>query len=248
GGAAVGDDEHAGGLGGALEPGEDLRFDLGVDGAGGVVEDEQAGVAGEGAGEGDPLALAAGEAGAALAEFGVQAVLEVADELVGPGGGQSLPDAGVVDALAVERDVGADGVVEDEGNLLDQRGGGGEGGGGEFAQVDAVEPDRAPGGVDEPGGQVGQGRLARAGGADERDGLAGFDGEGHVAQRLGAVRVGVGHRVEFEAGGAGALEFALAVGHVAGGGQDAVDAAAADHGGGEVAEDPADGADGEGQD
>src|SRR5690606_30150413 len=105
GGAAVGDDEHAGGLGGALEPGEDLRFDLGVDGAGGVVEDEQAGVAGEGAGEGDPLALAAGEAGAALAELGVQAVLEVADELVGPGGGQSLPDAGVVDALAVERDV-----------------------------------------------------------------------------------------------------------------------------------------------
>ena len=40
---------------------------VGVDGAGGFVEDEDAGVVGEGAGEVDELLLAGGEGGAALA-------------------------------------------------------------------------------------------------------------------------------------------------------------------------------------
>ena len=56
-----------------LSPERIWRLDLRVDGAGGVVEDEEARPPGEGAGEGEPLALAAGEGGAALADLGVEA-------------------------------------------------------------------------------------------------------------------------------------------------------------------------------
>ena len=58
----------------------------GVDGAGGVVEDEDARVVEEGPGQGDPLALAAREREAPLADDGVVALREVLDELVGLGG------------------------------------------------------------------------------------------------------------------------------------------------------------------
>src|SRR5579885_328730 len=53
-----------------------------VDGAGGVVENQDARVGEQGAGDGDALALAAGERDAALADHRLIAFLEAEDELV----------------------------------------------------------------------------------------------------------------------------------------------------------------------
>ena len=52
----------------------DLVLDAGVHGGGGVVEEQQPGVGEDRAGEGDALALAAGEGEAVLADLGVVAV------------------------------------------------------------------------------------------------------------------------------------------------------------------------------
>ena len=71
----------------------DLRLDPRVDRGGGVVEQQQPGVGDQRPGEGDPLPLAAGEGEPLLADDGVVAVGQLADELVGlrrPGGGEDL--------------------------------------------------------------------------------------------------------------------------------------------------------------
>ena len=86
GGLAVGDDDQASAsaaVAGAAQRAEDPRLDLGVDRRGGVVEDQQPRPADEGAGQRDPLPLAAGERRAALAEPGVEAVGQGGDEAVG---------------------------------------------------------------------------------------------------------------------------------------------------------------------
>ena len=63
----------------------DLGFGLGIERCGGFVEDENGGVADEGARDGDALALAAGEALAPFAERRVVALRQRADEFVGVG-------------------------------------------------------------------------------------------------------------------------------------------------------------------
>src|SRR6059036_2529015 len=76
---------------------EDAGLGPEVHGARGFVEDEDRRVPQEGAGERDALALAAGEAQAALANLGVVALRQPGDELVGvgpPGGVHDLPLAG----------------------------------------------------------------------------------------------------------------------------------------------------------
>ena len=56
------------------QAGEDAGLGGGVDGGGGVVENENAGPGEEGAGQGDALALPAGEGEASLADDGVKTV------------------------------------------------------------------------------------------------------------------------------------------------------------------------------
>ena len=68
--------------------------------------------------------------------------------------------------------------------------------GGDVAQVVAVDADRAGGRVVEAGDELRQRRLAGAGRADERDGLARRDRERHVVERGRRVAVGEGHAVE----------------------------------------------------
>ncbi len=58
---------------------EDFVFGVGVDAGEGVVEDEDAGTAEEGAGDGGALLLASGEGDAALADGGVIAIGEGLD-------------------------------------------------------------------------------------------------------------------------------------------------------------------------
>ena len=67
--------------GGDAQRALDRGLGLVVDGAGGLVEDEHGGVAQQRAGQGEPLALAAGEGDAALADPGVEAVGQRLDEV-----------------------------------------------------------------------------------------------------------------------------------------------------------------------
>ena len=87
GGDAVGDEDGGAALHDLAQAGEDLLFGVGVDGGERVVEDEDARVADEGAGDGGALLLAAGEGDAALADHGVEAAREFED-LVGDVGGR----------------------------------------------------------------------------------------------------------------------------------------------------------------
>ena len=91
----------------------DLALGLGVDRAGRLVEDQDARIVQQGARDGDPLALAARQRVAALADHGVVAVRQPADEVVGVGRARRrrppAPMRGVRQAVA---DVVGDGAVE----------------------------------------------------------------------------------------------------------------------------------------
>src|SRR4051794_22505440 len=115
---AVGDEEGGAVAGEFLDGLADQGLVLDVDGAGGLVEDQDGRVAEHGAGQGDPLALATGEAEPALADDRVVAVGQTCDELVrigAAGGGHDLVAGGVAVAVG---DVPGDGVLEQD-RLLD---------------------------------------------------------------------------------------------------------------------------------
>lgn len=70
----------------------DQRLGLIVEGAGGLVEDEDPGVGQQGAGDGDALALTAGERGAPLRQHGVVTKGQPQNEVVGTGQGGGPDD------------------------------------------------------------------------------------------------------------------------------------------------------------
>ena len=67
------------------EPPGDAGLGVGVDGARRLDEDEHVGVAQQRPGEGEPLALAAGERAAALLELAVEAAVDRGEGIVGVG-------------------------------------------------------------------------------------------------------------------------------------------------------------------
>ena len=91
--------------------------DLAVEARGRLVEDQDRRAVQQGAGERDALALAAGDHLAALADHMVQPVRQGFDELVGARRAQRPPDVLVAEPLLAQRDVVADGVVE-QGDVL----------------------------------------------------------------------------------------------------------------------------------
>ncbi len=200
-GAAVGDEERgAAGHDGAQRL-VDLVLDAGVHGGGGVVEEEQAGVGEEGAGEGDALALAAGEGEPLLADLGVVPGGQGVDEsfrLGGAGGGADLLLAGLGVPVG---DVGADGVGEEERILGHQSDGGAQRVVGQLAHVVAADADGAAVGVVEAGQEERDGGLAGAGGADDGDGLALGDGQGEPVEDGPLGVVAEDDAVELDGGG-----------------------------------------------
>jgi hypothetical protein len=98
----------------------DFLLGLGIDRRGGLVEDQDARVDQQRAGDGDALALAARQALAAFADQRIVAVRQAQDEVVGmggAGGGDDLLARGV--GLAVG-DVLGNGAEEQEGLLQHQ--------------------------------------------------------------------------------------------------------------------------------
>ena len=181
---AVGDDERGPPLHEDAERGVDALLHLDVDGAGGVVEDEDRWVDQEGAGDGDALALPARERVATLADHGVVAVGQAVDEAGGTGRlgrGHDLFEGGVRSAVG---DVVPDRHGEEEGLVEDDADVGPQAGEGEVAHVVPVDPDGAAGGVVEAGQHAGHGGLAAAGAPDQCDGLARVQVQVQVAQDL----------------------------------------------------------------
>ena len=165
--------------------------------AGAVIQDEDIGLSHQGAGDGQPLALAAGEVPAALLHDLVEPQGLAPDKLGGLGGLQGVPEILVGGVLVAPEEVGADGAGEELGFLEHHA----------HLLADllfrplpgraAEDGHGAGGGVVEPGDQVHQAGLARAGAADDADGLPGTGGEGDVGEALvtGAVVVKA-HMVE----------------------------------------------------
>jgi hypothetical protein len=115
----VGDDEVGAPGRQGLEAALDQALALGVDVGGGLVEDEDLGVADEGAGKGDELALAGGEVGASLAYLGVLVDAAAGEHAVGAHAGEGGGDVLVAGVEAAEADVLGDGAREHEDVLGD---------------------------------------------------------------------------------------------------------------------------------
>ena len=81
----------------------DPRLGVRVDRAGRLVQHEDGGVGDQGAGEDEPLALAAGQRPATLLDLGVQAVRQRVEDVVGVGGPHRRHQGGVVPGGVPER-------------------------------------------------------------------------------------------------------------------------------------------------
>jgi len=176
-------DQDGGASGDHAREGEaDAELGVGVDRAGGLVEDEDTWSVSEGAGEADELLLAGGESGSTLLHGLAEPERKGADEVAHVdfvGGALELL---VGDPGGAEADVVGDGAGEEEGVLQDDSEAAAEGGEVLLADVDTVDEDRASLNVVEAHHQAGDGGLARAGVADDGGGLVGLDGEGDSAK------------------------------------------------------------------
>ena len=178
----VGHHQHRGALGPQAR--QDLGLDGRVDRGGGVVEHQQPRAAGQRTGQGDALALSAGERHAALPQHGVPAVGECVHE---PGGAGPVehPVQRPVGHVAAHEHVVGDRLGEQVRLLEHERHGLAQLGRVERRDAHPAQHERAGGGLVEPADQVDERRLAAAGGADERHGLARCDVERHAVEHRG---------------------------------------------------------------
>jgi hypothetical protein len=161
-----------------------LLAQLLVEGPERFVEEEDAGFEDQGAGEGNALALSAGEfVGIAVLEAGE------AHEVEGGGDEVAVFTAGELRVAEAEGDVALDGQVRDEGVVLEDEVDGATVGG-EGGDVLVFDDDVAGVAVLEAGDHAEEGGLAAAAGAQEGEELAAADverdvvGGGDVAEVL----------------------------------------------------------------
>ena len=188
---AMGDDE--GGAPGhqLLQRRLNLTLGAGVHAAGGLVQDEDAGIGQHGPGDGEKLALALAQARAPLAQHGVITLGQSFDEIVGVGQfgrGHHLFIAGVGSAKA---DVVHHRVVEEEGVLQHDADLAPQAGQGHIPHVDAVDAHRPLTHIVKAGDEADDGGLARARGAHQGHGLARVCMQAHISQhRLARIVLG----------------------------------------------------------
>lgn len=193
---AMGDEHRGAGAEDVLEGAVDGLLGAGVDGRGGVVEDEHRGVGERGTRQCDSLALATGEREALLADLGVVPVGELEDELVRLGRAGGGFDLGGGRPGSSEGDVLPDGGREEEALLEHDVDGAPQRVEAQVAHVLAVEADGAGARVVEARHEEGEGGLARAGGPDDAESLAGSHGQRDVPQHRCGVAVAEAHVLE----------------------------------------------------
>ena len=175
-----------------LEGAADPHLEAGVDRAGGLVEDQQVGVGQVRAQQRDELPLPGRQRLAALADLGVEAARAAREPVVEAELGRRGEDLvlGRVEPAVARRwraivsskrkpSCGTSTTLRRSEDC------------GDPAYVDAVEQHRAVARVHQPGQQLGEGGLARAGLPDDRDPGAGVDGAG---RRRGAPAARRGRR------------------------------------------------------
>ena len=160
---------------------QNLTGGLGVEGAGGLVAQQDLGLGGQGAGDGHALLLAAGQLGGVGVGLVGQAhqLQQLAGALLRVGllhPGDLHGEADVPQAGALHEQVK---VLEDHGDVV---AGGPELGGCHGVQPLTVHDDLAGGGALQQVDAAHQGAFARAGHTDDAVDVAVLDGEGHVLQ------------------------------------------------------------------
>src|SRR5439155_9455188 len=168
---------------------EDLLFLGRVDGGEGVVEHEDRRRAGQRAGQGYPLALAARQRQAALADDRVESRGELLDFVGDSGDRRGRLELVLSHSFAAEGDVVGDGPREEEALLRHVRDLGPEGVERKLRHVASSEEHRAGRWLPESRQQEPERRLAASGRADYRHRLAGRYFEAHVAERRLTVAV-----------------------------------------------------------
>ena len=178
----------------------DDQLGFGVDARRGLVENQDARIEGQRARERQQLLLPDRQRRAALGDRARVAVRQPLDERLGVHRARRAAHALVVDRRVAEADVVGDRAREQVHVLQHQAEQPAHVGEIELADVDAVDRDPAARHVVEPQQQVDQRRLARAGGADDADALAGADLEADVLEHQVVVVVGEPDVVEARCG------------------------------------------------
>ena len=193
GGQPVGDDQGGAAAGQLVKGGLNPGLGDGVQGGGGLVQNQDGRIFQEDPGNGHPLLLPAGQHHPPLAHIGVEAVGHSYDVVVNLrplGRLNDLRLGGVGPAIA---DVVQHRPGEEEHVLLDNADAPAQGALGHPPHVLAVYQDAAPGHVIESGDQLAQGGLAPAGGAHHRHRLPLGDVDGNMVQHRRAVLIVEGH-------------------------------------------------------
>ena len=174
-----------------VDPLLDESLCLGVDGAGGLVENQNLGAVSQRPGEGEELALAGRKVRAPLAHRARIAISQGRDEFVRPDGPRRSLDGGLVDVAAPERDVVRHAAAEERDVLQHRADPPPEFVLRELAHVDTIHQDPSPGHVVEPRQQLDQGRLAGARRPHEGDLLARLHPEGQILEHPARIRTGL---------------------------------------------------------
>lgn len=182
GGEAVCDDDDGVVSHEAIDVGLNEALGFGIQGGGGFIKDENGGIAEDGSGDGDALALSTRESRAAFAQHGLIALREGHDEVVGIGafgGGLDLLLGGLRTAIG---DVGCNGIGKEEGLLEDEANVGAQGCDGAIADIGAIDADGAAGDIEEAQKEANEGGFSASGGAYDGQALSGRDAQVEVGE------------------------------------------------------------------
>ncbi len=173
-GQAVGDQQRRAPFQHPLDGPLDLVLGGAVNGAGRVVQDQDARVGEQRAGDRDPLALAARQRHPALPDAGLIAVGKPGDKVVGLGGFGCRFDGRLIDLLGQAKpDILINRPGKEEDILFNGRDLRAERIELPVAHIDPIDENPSFVHIVGPVDQLGQGRLARSGLADDRDRLPG---------------------------------------------------------------------------
>ena len=157
-------------------------FCTGVDGGGGFIQDHYRRIGYRRPGNGDQLPLALRKVGTVAGKLCIVAFRQAGDEAMGVGKLCRL-DAFFVGGIQLAvADIIHHGAGEQVGILQHDTKAAAQVGLFNLVDIDAIVADLAVGNVVEPVDQVGDGGLARAGGSDEGDLLAGVGVKGHIVE------------------------------------------------------------------
>src|SRR5260370_9785205 len=167
GGGAVGNQNSGTALHNSAQAAKDAFLGLGVHGGKGIIEDQNARVAGDSAGDGGALLLSAGESDATFADHGVVGFAEVLHVAVEAGNVSGFADAPVIIFRQAKGDVAADGFAKQVSVLGHEADGLAQSGERPLANRTPVDQDAVIGGFPKTRDESGEGGLATAGGADD---------------------------------------------------------------------------------